>query len=210
MNPSGKLPLTFPRGEADLPHPVLTRQPRAQVEGAPTRTASGDRRFVVGDIPALPGFLMNTTPFDVVYDEGLKVGYKWFDAENKDPLFPFGCGLSYTTYAYSDLKTETGKGLTVSFKVRNTGDRAGEEIAQVYLTLPASTAEPPRRLVGWSKVALRPGEQKAITVEVEPLFLTVFNVDKDAWGIAPGDYKVWVGASSRNLPLSAAVQLGRQ
>ena len=203
VNPSGKLPLTFARSERDLPHPALNRQPHTRGPGAP----SGDPRFVVGDIPALPGFVMNTTPFDAVYDEGLKVGYKWFDAENKDPLFPFGFGLSYTTYAYSHLATEAGKGLKVSFKVKNTGDRAGEEIAQVYLTLPASTLEPPRRLVGWSKVALGPGEQKNVTVEVEPLFLSIFNVDRDAWEIAPGDYEVWVGASSRDLPLSAAIKL---
>jgi beta-glucosidase len=208
VNPSGKLPLTFARSEGDLPHPTLNRQPKAQASGAPPRTASGDPRFVVGDIPALPGFMVNTTPFDAVYDEGLKVGYKWFDAENKEPLFPFGFGLSYTTFAYSDLQTDAGNGLKVSFNVKNTGDRGGEEVAQVYLTLPASTAEPPRRLVGWSKVALAPGEQKRVTVDVEPLFLSVFNVARDAWEIAPGDYKVWAGASSRNLPLSASVKLG--
>ncbi len=198
VNPSGKLPLTFARSEADLPHPALNRQPRAAA-------TSGDPRFVVGDIPALPGFMMNTTPFDAVYDEGLKVGYKWYDAEKKDPLFPFGFGLSYTTFGYSDLAVEAGDGLKVGFKVRNTGDRAGEEIVQVYLTLPAGTLEPPRRLVGWSKVVLGPREQKSVTVEVEPLFLSVFNAGRDAWEIVRGEYTVWVGGSSRELPLSAAV-----
>jgi beta-glucosidase len=97
--------------------------------------------------------------------------------------------------------------MTVTFDVRNAGDRAGEETAQVYLTLPASAGEPPRRLVGWSKVALGPGEQKSVTVDVEPLFLSVFRVDRHAWEIVAGDYKVWAGPSSRELPLSAAVQL---
>ena len=206
VNPSGKLPLTFPRSEADLPHPKLNRQP-ARAAARSVATASEPSRFVVGDVPARPGFLTNTTPFDAVYDEGLRVGYKWYDAEKKQPLFPFGFGLSYTTYAYSGLKVEPGKGLTVTFDVKNTGDRAGEETAQVYLTLPASAGEPPRRLVGWSKVALGPGERKSVTVEVEPLFLSVFSVVRGAWEIVAGDYKVWVGPSSRELPLSAALQL---
>jgi len=207
VNPSGKLPLTFPGSEADLPHPKLNRQP-ARVAAASSATASEPSRYVVGDVPARPGFLTNTTPFDAVYGEGLRVGYKWYDAEKKQPLFPFGFGLSYTTYAYSGLKTQSGKGLTVTFDVQNTGDRAGEETAQVYLTLPASTGEPPRRLVGWRKVALGPGERKSVTVDVEPLFVSVFNVDRHAWEIVPGDYKVWAGPSSRELPLSATIQPG--
>ncbi|MDR3726639.1 MAG: glycoside hydrolase family 3 C-terminal domain-containing protein [Terracidiphilus sp.] len=199
VNPSGKLPLTFARSEADLPHPKLVSQPPAAPNTPPT---------AIGDLPPVPATFMNPTPFDVAYDEGLKVGYKWYDAENKEPLFPFGYGLSYTTYAYSDVKAEAGAGLTVSFKVKNTGERAGEEIAQVYLTLPASAQEPPKRLVGWSKVALGPGEQKSVTIQVEPLFLSIYSVDKNGWEIVPGDYKVWVGGSSRDLPLNAAVKLG--
>ncbi|MEI9976644.1 MAG: hypothetical protein WDO73_34070 [Ignavibacteriota bacterium] len=80
------------------------------------------------------------------YSEGLKVGYKWFDAEKKEPLFAFGHGLSYTTYAYSNLKAGLD---SVTFTVRNTGKRAGAEIAQVYAGLPASAQEPPKRLVAW-------------------------------------------------------------
>jgi beta-glucosidase len=143
-----------------------------------------------------------------VYDEGLKVGYKWYDAEKKDPLFPFGFGLSYTTYSYSELKATSDNGLTVTFKVKNTGSRAGEETAQVYLTLPASTQEPPRRLVGWRKVALGPGEQKDVTVNVEPEMVSVFNTDKNAWEIVPGEYRVWAGGSSRDLPLNMRIALG--
>jgi beta-glucosidase len=196
VNPSGKLPLTFPRSEADLPHPALYTQPAQKPDQVP-----------LPGLPAMPGFSMNQSPFDAVYDEGLKVGYKWYDAENKLPLFPFGFGLSYTTFAYSDVKATSGDGLIVNFKVKNTGKRAGEEIAQVYLTLPASAQEPPKRLVGWSKIALQPDEQKEVTVKVEALMLSVFNVDKDAWEIVPGDYKVWAGPSSRELPLSTSLQL---
>ena len=147
-------------------------------------------------------------PFDVPYTEGVKVGYKWFDAENKEPLFPFGFGLSYTTYAYSGLKvTPAGDGLMVSFSVKNTGKRAGQEIAQVYTSMPASTGEPPKRLIGWDRVELAPGESKTVTVNVEPLYLSIFNEQKDGWQVVGGDYKVMVGGSSKTLPLSGAVKL---
>jgi beta-glucosidase len=200
VNPSGKLPLTFPRSEADLPHPKLNSQPHAKPTGA---SAPAD----IGDLPPAAVFMMSTTPFEMNYDEGLKVGYKWYDAEDKTPLFPFGYGLSYATYAYSGLHVQVGKGLEVSFKVKNTGGRAGEEIAQVYLTLPAAAQEPPRRLVGWSKVALALGEEKSVTVQVEPLFLSIYNQDKSAWEEVPGEYTVWAGGSSRDLPLSAPVKM---
>lgn len=118
--------------------------------------------------------------------------------------------MSYTTYAYSELKTTSGNGLTVTFKVKNTGNRAGEETAQVYLMLPASTHEPPTRLVGWSKIALGPGEQKDVTVNVNPRMLSIFNPDKNSWEVVPGEYKVWVGRSSRDLPLNATIALGSE
>jgi beta-glucosidase len=202
VNPSGKLPLTFPRSEADLPHPIHLAPPKPDAEHTVPKLAGA---------PGLIGIMMGIGPsFDVPYDEGLKVGYKWYDAENKTPLFPFGYGLSYTSYAYSDLKAASagGKGLQVSFNVKNTGSRAGEEIAQVYLTLPASSGEPPRRLIGWSKVELAPSERKNVTVDVDPLLVSVFNVDKNAWEQISGDYTVWVGGSSRDLPLKAALKLG--
>jgi beta-glucosidase len=198
VNPSGKLPLTFPRTEADLPHTRHFDQPALDPNHPVTP---------LPNLPVVPGISTNQTPFDAVYDEGLKVGYKWYDAERKEPLFPFGFGLSYTTYAYSDLRTTSDNRLTVKFKVKNTGNRAGEETAEVYLTLPASTQEPPRRLVGWSKIALGPGEQKEVTVKVEPKMVSVFNPDKDSWEVVSGEYKVWAGGSSRDLPLSATISV---
>src|SRR6266849_3528752 len=198
VNPSGKLPLTFPRTEADLPHPMHVDQPAMDPNHPITP---------LPNLPVVPGISTNQTPFDAVYDEGLKVGYKWYDAERKEPLFPFGLGLSYTSYAYSELKTTSDNGLTVTFKLKNTGNRAGEETAQVYLTLPASAHEPPRRLVGWSKIALGPGEQKDVTVKVDPQMVSVFNPDRNLWEVVPGEYKVWAGGSSRDLPLSATIAL---
>jgi beta-glucosidase len=184
-NPSAKLAITFARTEADLPHP--------EVPGIDLKpTSAPDAIFI--ELP----------PFDADYKEGLKVGYKWFDAENKQPLFPFGHGLSYTTFAYSDLKVSTSE---ATFTVRNTGKRAGAEIAQVYVGLPPSAGEPPKRLVAWDKVSLGAGESKTVTLPLEPRFLSIFNVEKDSWELVPGDYTVLVGGSSRLTPLSAPVRL---
>jgi beta-glucosidase len=134
-------------------------------------------------------------PFDIPYKEGLKVGYKWFDAENKTPLFAFGHGLSYTTFAYSGLKTAPGKETKVTFTVKNTGARAGIEIAQVYATLPASANEPPRRLVAFEVVELKAGESKTVTLTIPALHLSIFDEGRDGWQLAAGDYKFWVGGS---------------
>lgn len=188
VNPSAKLAVTFPKSEADLPHPELRVPP--------------------GGIPSPMQAIMNPPPpFPVRYDEGLKVGYKWFDAEKIEPLFPFGFGLSYTSYAYSDLRVVGGSSLQVSFTVRNTGRRAGKEIAQVYLSFPEAAGEPPKRLIGWEKVALTPGRSKIISFTVDPLYLSIFNASSDRWEIVPGEYEVKAGPSSATLPLSAKVQL---
>src|SRR3984885_2531323 len=191
-NPTAKLPLTFPKSEADLPHPTIVKPPKVTTEA----DHQGWKRIAAG-LPA----------FQVTYDEGVKIGYKWYDAENKPVLFPFGYGLSYTTYAYSNLKVTAGKNPRVSFTVTNTGDRAGAEIAEVYASLPAAAAEPPKRLVGWSKVKLKPGESKEIAVEVDPKYLSLFNVEQNVWQLIPGDYGFMVGGSSQNLPLKQSVSL---
>ena len=194
VNPSGKLPITFPVSEADLPHPVEAKQPASEAT----------------EIPGFPGRKMNQAKFDVNYDEGLKVGYKWYDAENKQPLFPFGFGLSYTKFAYSDLKVEPGEQMHVSFTVRNAGAMAGAEIAQVYVSLPASAGEPPKRLVAFKNVDLKAGESQQVDLSVEPLYLSIYDVGKKGWQRVQGSYQVWAGASSRDLPLTTKVELAAQ
>jgi beta-glucosidase len=190
VNPSAKLPVTFPRSEADLPHPTL-----AGMQYVPPSDA-----YFVHIQSQFP-------PFDVNYDEGLKVGYKWFEAEGKEPLFPFGFGLSYTTYSYSQLQVAAGKNLAVTFRVTNTGQRAGEEVAQVYVTLPHDAGEPFKRLVGWDKIPLAPAETKTVTVTVDPLYLSIFDVDRNGWELVPGQYKVYVGGSSHDTPLTSTVNI---
>jgi len=192
VNPSAKLPMTFPKSEADLPHPTLVKPPKATVDA----DKKGWRRIAAG-LPA----------FQVTYDEGVKVGYKWYDAENKSVLFPFGYGLSYTTYSYSNLKVTPGKNPRISFTVTNTGNRAGAEVAEVYASLPAAAAEPPKRLVCFSKVKLNGGESKEVTVEVDPKYLSIFNVEQNGWQLIPGEYGFMVGGSSQNLPLKETVTL---
>ena len=192
VNPSAKLPITFPKSDADLPHTSIVKPPEAST------TKDGDPdawKKIAAGLPA----------FQITYDEGLKVGYKWYDAEHKQVLFPFGYGLSYTTYTYSNLKVTPGKNVHVNFTVTNSGNRAGAEIAQVYAALPAVAGEPPKRLVGWSKVKLNPGESREVTVEVDQQYLSVFNVDQSTWQLIPGDYEFLVGDSSQSLPLKEAV-----
>ena len=174
VNPSARLPVTFAKSDADLPHP--------EVPGIDLKP------------PNRP------PPFDVNYTEGLKVGYKWFEAEHKQPLFPFGYGLSYTTYAYSALKADANT-RTVSFTVTNTGRRAGAEVAQVYVTLPSAAGEPFKRLIAWERVQLKAGESKTVTLPLDPLYLSIFNAGKDGWELVAGDYKAFVG------PLTSAFHI---
>jgi len=192
VNPSAKLPLTFPRTEADLPHPTVVQPPPESIPD--------DKRPDVWNQIAT-----GLAPFQVTYDEGVKVGYKWYDAEKKSVLFPFGHGLSYTTYSYSGLKVTQGKNPKVTFTVKNTGKRDGAEVAQIYAALPALAAEPPKRLVGFNKVLLKAGESKEVTVEVNPKYLSIFNVEQNGWQLLPGEYSFMVGGSSQSLPLKQAV-----
>jgi beta-glucosidase len=194
VNPGAKLPITFPKSEADLPHRNVVQPPPESV------TKHGDPDAWKRIAPGLP-------PFQVTYDEGLKVGYKWYDAEHKPVQFPFGYGLSYTTYSYSNFKVTPGSNVRVSFRVTNTGNRAGAEIAQVYAALPESAGEPPKRLVGWSKIKLNAGESKEVNVDIDPEYLSIFNVEKDVWHLVPGSYTFMAGGSSQNLPLSESVNL---
>ncbi len=190
VNPGAKLPMTFPKSEADLPHPKLT-QPGPGQTGEAAVMKTGEPK---------PTFTMH-------YDEGLKVGYKWYDAEKKAVLFPFGHGLSYTTFAYSGLKVTPGKETAVSFTVKNTGKRDGAEIAEVYAALPASADEPPKRLVGWSKVWLKAGESKEVSVNVDAKYLSIYDEAADGWKLVPGGYTFLVGGSSQELPLTAKTDL---
>jgi beta-glucosidase len=193
VNPSAKLPNTFPRSEADLPHPTITMPPP---ESSHFSGAVSQETWAKG----LP-------PFQVAYDEGIKVGYKWYEAEKKPVLFPFGFGLSYTTYSYAGLKVTPGDTVKASFTLTNTGAREGSEIAEVYAMLPDAAGEPFKRLVGFTKVKLDAKQKQTVSVDIDPKYLSIFDEAKDGWTLVPGDYTILVGGSSVDLPLKATVTL---
>jgi len=194
VNPSGKLPLTFTKSEADLPHPEPPKIP------AESQAHAGD----VADNGAPSSNASAHTGYAVHYDEGAAIGYKWFEEQHKKPLFAFGFGLSYTSYAYSGLSVDSGT-KTVHFTVKNTGKRPGSEIAEVYARLPKGTDEPYMRLVGWTRVALAPGESKAVSVAIDDRALKIFDEEKNAWNMTPGDYQVLAGGSSDNTSLTGTL-----
>jgi beta-glucosidase len=186
VNPSGKTANTFPLADADLPHTTIPPLPEEDKgQGTHAVNAGGDAR----------------SQYSVHYDEGLKVGYKWYDAEHKQVLFPFGYGLSYTTFAYSDLKVDKGQTPRVTFTVKNTGKRAGAEVAEVYAMLPPSAGEPPKRLVGFDKVMLEPGQSREISIDIDPLYLSVYDEASGKMKVIEGTYTLAVGGSSQLLPL---------
>jgi beta-glucosidase len=191
VNPTGKLAMTFPKSEADLPHTVI---PPLSPEDA------GQGNGVDNGRPH------SESTYTVRYDEGLKVGYKWYESEHKGPLFPFGFGLSYTTYAYSSLSADSAQ-RTVSFAVKNTGKRAGTEIAQVYATLPESAGEPFKRLVGWQRIELAPGESKTVTVALDSQVMSIFDEQNNTWKLLPGAYQIFAGPSSGDTPLKTTLQV---
>ena len=170
VNPSGHLPITFPASVEQMPAAVV------------------------------PGFgQAEQQPFDAPHPRGAAVGYRWLATHQQTPLFPFGYGLSYTRFGYSDLAVTGGRTLSVSFSVRNEGDRAGKDAPQVYLSSAAGHAV--KRLIGFSKVELAPGERKQVTIAVDSRLLAGFDVGRQRWRVAPGKYRVEVGASAVDVKL---------
>jgi beta-glucosidase len=181
VNPSGKLPLTFPKAETDTP--AHTPQQYPGVNGA------------------------------AIYSEGLQVGYRWYDSQKISPLFPFGYGLSYTSFALQSLKAASeirvGDSLLVSVNLANTGSRAGAEVVQVYVAAPTEAGEPPRQLKAFTKVTVRPNQVQNITVKLDGRAFSIWDKSKNRWSIVPGRYGLFVGTSSRDLQLQGSVLVHR-
>jgi len=178
-NPSGKLPVTFPKKLADTP----------QAAFGPT---------------AYPG--VNGT---VTYAEGLLVGYRWYDTKHIEPLFPFGFGLSYTTFAYSNLKlVPDASGVTAQFDIKNTGAVAGAEVAELYVHAQnSSVSRPDKELKGFQRVFLKPGETQTVFIPLKPGAFSFYRPDDKSWVAEKGDYQILVGGSSRDLPLQGDYSL---
>ncbi len=156
----------------------------------------------------VPMFLKyKDTTFKVVYEEKWSVGYRYFDKYNKEPLFPFGYGLSYTTFEYNDLKiVNLGNQLVVSFTIKNIGKRKGEEVAQLYVKNPVNNIpRAVRELKGFAKVELKPGQMKRIEMKINTKNLNYYNVSKNDFESIGGDYEIQIGASSRDIKLSNRV-----
>ncbi|MFE3394847.1 glycoside hydrolase family 3 C-terminal domain-containing protein [Kitasatospora indigofera] len=156
----------------------------------------------LADVPASTAAQWPGQNGTVQYSEGVNVGYRWYDAKNKEPLYPFGYGLSYTTFGYSGLTVsapDTAGNVAVGFDVTNTGTRAGAEVAQVYVGQPASSGEPPKNLRGFQKVALDPGQTKHVSLTLDA---RSFQYWSGSWTTAAGTHTVSVGSSSRDLRLS--------
>jgi beta-glucosidase len=179
INPSGKLPTTFPKS--------------------------------IEDTPAYATYPGKDLQMD--YEEGLYIGYRWYDEEEIDPLFPFGHGLSYTSFDYSNLRAIPPKGnasvAAFEFEISNTGDVAGKEVIQGYVNVPDSKIDRPRKeLKKFTKIYLEAGETQKVKFELSERELSFWNVDLHAWQVEPAEYIFEIGASSNDIRGSASVWLG--
>jgi beta-glucosidase len=142
------------------------------------------------------------------YNEGVFIGYRYFDQHQQTPLFPFGFGLSYTDFALSDLKVDRVAGaIAVQLTVTNTGARAGSDVVEVYVEEPSEAQEPPSQLKGFEKVGLLPGESRKITIRIPVSELAVWSESTQAWKLFAGNYKIEVGESSREIAFNVAFTL---
>ncbi len=184
-DPSGHLPVTFPTSLAQVPAAAAAQWPG--------------------------------TAGTVQYSEGVDVGYRWYQANHLTPLFPFGYGLSYTRFSFSNLKTGSltaGGAAPVTATVTNTGSRAGAEVAQLYVDDPPASGQPPEQLEGFQRVYLRPGASERVTFHLTQRNLQYWNTSSNSWATSTGSYRISVGDSSANLPLSgtlpvSSAQLGQ-
>lgn len=177
-NPSGKLTVTFPKAEGDVPAHTANQYPG-----------------------------VNGT---AVYSERLEVGYRWYDAEKIEPLFPFGFGLSYTTFAFGHLNIspqDANGEVHVSVAIANTGPVAGADVVQFYVAAPAAAAEPPHQLKGFEKVNLKPGESKTVSLTLGSRAFSAWNTAANRWTVVAGHHGILAGDSSRNLPLHGDVEI---
>ena len=180
VNAFGKLPVTFPKALADGPIRTASQYPGVYDANGIPRTS---------------------------YSEGLLVGYRWFDARNIKPLFPFGYGLSYTSFRFSDLHVSPAAqgGATVSATVTDAGARAGDEVAQLYVTFPPAAGEPPRQLKAFQRVSLQPGQSKTVTLSLDARSFSNWDEGRHQWSVTPGCYGIAVGDSSASLPLHGQI-----
>jgi len=177
VNPSGKLPLTFPNKDNEVD-------------------------FAPRNYPGIFNDKADPKQQEAYYEEKLLVGYRYYDAKKITPKFAFGFGLSYTTFKYSDIKATKD---SVSFTLTNSGSVKGAEVAQVYLGFPASAGEPPLQLKGFKKVMLAPGAKATVTIKLTDRSFSTWDVGTHGWKVEKGSFSVQVGGSSRNAALTGSI-----
>ena len=181
--PQGRLPITFPASAEQLP-----------------------QKTVVGYDPAKQrplGIGVKYDPFPIDYVEGSDIGYRWFERTDAKPLFPFGYGLTYTSFDYGDLEFRGGKALSVKARITNSGNREGIEVAQLYVAPPGRT----HRLAGWAKINLKPGESREVTIEADPWLLLSYDAAAKKWVRPRGEYRFFIGKSAGEPMLSGSALL---
>ncbi len=186
VNPSGKLPFSIPRRWHDAP-------------------AYG-HYYPEGEHGPIYKSNHKNHPVGVDYAEGILMGYRYYDQKKIEPQFPFGFGLSYTRFSYSDLQLSSRQinnngTLKVRFKIKNKGDRSGGEAVQLYIHAATGIPTPPKELKGFDKVFLKPGEQKTVTFTITPDLLQIYNIQNHEWEVKAGKYQILIGASSRDIRL---------
>jgi beta-glucosidase len=193
-NPSGKLPVTFPK------------------------VGQGFMDWVKTDPSVYPGVANLVGQPEVEYKEGLNIGYRWYDAKGVTPAFPFGHGLSYTTFSMSNLSvtpkiSDGAQPIRIQFVLQNTGGRAGAEVPQLYLGFPSAIGEPPKRLVAFAKLQLDPGEMTNVQLTIDPAAtnhpLSYWDSNSNNWSIANGFYPIYVGSSSGDIALRGTIMVKR-
>jgi beta-glucosidase len=184
VEPSGRLPVTIAADAGQLP--------RAKPAGSDIEQKEG----------AAPG---GGAPFSVDYPEGSSVGYRWFAEKGFKPLFPFGYGLSYTSFRYGALTLTGGKDLAASIPVTNAGTREGVETVQLYLSKGPERGQ--RRLIGWAQVKLKPGETRTVSIKAEPKVLANWDDKAHGWRLAGGRYEVFAGPNAETWAASGAAEL---
>jgi beta-glucosidase len=205
-NPSGKLPFTIEQRIEDSPG-FATTNPKPNTEHPyPAADFLDYVSFDFFQSPDKSQFYLH----DVDYSEGVFVGYRWYEQKKLPVHFPFGHGLSYTTFGYQDLKLNlTGKNkVQVEFTIKNTGTRAGAEVAQVYVSdQQCSVPRPLQELKSFQKVQLKTGESRQVTLELDETAFRFWNPASKAWTVEPGEFEIRVGSSSRDIRLHATINL---
>jgi beta-glucosidase len=210
-NPSGKLPMTFPQNLEDVPANTPAQYPGSgpvapYIEGYEYDLAKKEA-------PGIGGVAH--------YSEGVLVGYRHYDAKSIAPLFPFGHGLSYTSFSYKDLKvspnevSSDGKHeptVSVDLNLSNTGNLEGAEVVQLYVGMPATSTvpQPPKQLKGFQKVILKPGKQAHVHLGLDARALSYWDMKSHGWIVAPGTYQIMIGSSSRDIRLHGDVKVKKE